>query len=70
MLVMTRKSQERIIIGDDVEVVVLSVQGQRVKLGIVAAAEKRIMRAGNSEPYLSGNAMDRRLKEQPLLSSR
>lgn len=45
MLVITRKNQERIRIGKDVEVVVLSIQGQRVKLGIVAAADTNIRRA-------------------------
>lgn len=45
MLVITRKNNERIRIGNDVEVVVLSVQGQRVKLGIVAAADKHICRS-------------------------
>lgn len=44
MLVITRKSQERIVIGEDVEIVVLSVQGRRVKLGVRADADKRIQR--------------------------
>jgi carbon storage regulator len=44
MLVLTRKSNERILIGNDVEVVVLSVQGQRVRLGIIAASDKAIRR--------------------------
>lgn len=70
MLVITRKSQERIIIGEDVEVVVLSVHGQRVKLGIVAAAEKRVTRLERLAPCLSGNAMDCRMKEELMLLSR
>jgi len=36
MLALTRKKGESIIIGDDIEVVVLSVQGEQVKLGIRA----------------------------------
>ena len=36
MLALTRKKGESIIIGDDVEVVVLGVQGEQVKLGIIA----------------------------------
>ena len=70
MLVITRKTQERIMIGDDVEVIVLSVHGQRVKLGIVAAAAKRIMRPESSELCRSGNATACRMKEQLLLASR
>lgn len=37
MLVLTRKENERIMIGDGIEIVVLAVHGQRVKLGIQAA---------------------------------
>jgi len=36
MLALTRKKNESIIIGDNIEVVVLSVQGDQVKLGIAA----------------------------------
>jgi carbon storage regulator len=45
MLVLSRKRQERILIGADIEVTVLSVQGRRVRLGINCPAEKRILRA-------------------------
>ncbi|MBX7134285.1 MAG: carbon storage regulator CsrA [Fimbriimonadaceae bacterium] len=36
MLVLTRKLNQSIIIGDDVEVVVLEVRGEQVRLGIRA----------------------------------
>jgi carbon storage regulator len=36
VLALTRKKGESIIIGDGIEVVVLSVAGEQVKLGIVA----------------------------------
>lgn len=36
MLVLTRKINQSIIIGDDVEVVVLEVRGEQVRLGIRA----------------------------------
>ena len=36
MLVLTRKRNESIMIGDDVEISVLSVVGEKVRLGIVA----------------------------------
>ncbi len=36
MLALTRKKGESIIIGDDIEVVVLGATGDQVKLGIVA----------------------------------
>lgn len=57
MLVITRKMQERIVIGGDVEVVVLSIQGNRVKLGVVADAEKRIARLECSRPCVQATAI-------------
>jgi len=44
MLVLTRKPQEAVRIGDDIEVVVLEVHGDRVKLGFRAPAEVPIHR--------------------------
>ena len=34
MLVLTRKLQEKIMIGDDIEVIILSVRGNQVKVGV------------------------------------
>jgi len=36
MLALTRKKGNSIMIGDDIEVTVLGIQGEQVKLGIVA----------------------------------
>jgi len=36
MLALTRKKSESIIISDDIEVIVLGIQGEQVKLGIIA----------------------------------
>ena len=44
MLVLSRKRGEGIVIGDGVEVTVLEVSGNRVKLGIAAPAEMPIHR--------------------------
>lgn len=44
MLVLTRKTSERITIGRDVEVVVLKISGNRVRLGISAPAGISILR--------------------------
>lgn len=48
MLVLTRKINERIVIGDGVEVVVLSVRGNRVTLGIAAPVETSIRRVSTT----------------------
>ena len=45
MLVLSRKSGESIKIGPDVEITVLAVQGNRVRLGIVAPTDISILRA-------------------------
>ena len=36
MLVLTRKSNQSIMIGDDIEVSVLSIMGEKVRIGIQA----------------------------------
>jgi carbon storage regulator len=44
MLVLTRKLQEAIKIGDDIELTVLSIDGEQVKLGISAPKNIEIHR--------------------------
>jgi carbon storage regulator len=45
MLVLTRKKNEQIFIGDGIVVEVVEVSGSRVKLGITAPQSQRISRA-------------------------
>jgi len=44
MLVLTRKLQERICIGNDITVTVLRVKGQQVRIGIEAPRDVRVVR--------------------------
>jgi carbon storage regulator len=44
MLVLTRKSNQSIMIGDDVEVSVLAVTGEKVRIGIQAPQEVPVFR--------------------------
>lgn len=44
MLVLTRKSMECICIGDDTVITVLSIQGNKVRIGIDAPQSVRVMR--------------------------
>lgn len=44
MLVLSRKVGERVLIDDAVEIEVLSIQGNRIRLGIVAPDEVKILR--------------------------
>jgi carbon storage regulator len=49
VLVLTRKSNQSIMIGDDVEVSVLSIMGEKVRLGISAPRDVPVFR---KEVYL------------------
>ena len=44
MLVLSRKMDEQIVIGDEIRITVLRVKGDRVKLGIQAGNNVKIMR--------------------------
>ncbi|AOH57112.1 carbon storage regulator CsrA [Peribacillus muralis] len=50
MLVLTRKPNEAIMIGDDIEITILSIEGEQIKLGINAPKNVEIHR---KEIYLS-----------------
>lgn len=45
MLVLSRKKGESIMIGDNIELKVISVDGEQVKLGIVAPRSVKVHRA-------------------------
>lgn len=44
MLVLSRRKQERITIGHDITLVIVEVRGDKVRLGIEAPRDVRIMR--------------------------
>lgn len=44
MLVITRHAGESLLIGDDIEIHIVEVQGDKVKIGIVAPRDIRILR--------------------------
>lgn len=44
MLVLSRRIGEKIVIGTDVVIIVVKVSGNRVKLGIEAPIERRVVR--------------------------
>jgi len=49
VLVLTRKPNQSIVIGDDVRIVVVSIEGDQVKLGIEAPRELTVHRSEVSE---------------------
>ena len=55
MLVLTRKVHQSIVIGDDVEVVVLEVRGEQVRLGIKAPKNVAVHRKEIYDQILEEN---------------
>ena len=55
MLVLTRKPNQSIMIGDQIEISVLSIVGEKVRLGIQAPAEIPVFR---TEIYVEIHARD------------
>jgi len=62
MLILTRKVGESITIGDDVKITVLGVQGQQVRLGIVAPQKVAVHR---EEIYLKIQEENKRVSQTP-----
>ncbi len=44
MLVLSRKSGDRVYIGNDITVTILEIQGNRMKIGIDAPARQKVLR--------------------------
>jgi len=64
MLILTRKVGERLIIGDDIAVTVLSVKGNQVRVGVQAPADIAVHR---EEIY---NRIQNELNDQKVVSAR
>ena len=64
MLILTRRSNERIFIGDDIVLSILTIEGNRVKLGIDAPKDVSILRE-----EIRDNPVELVLLEQPALKA-
>lgn len=64
MLILTRKADESITIGDSIVITVLAIEGERVKLGISAPREMLILR---QEVF---TAVQEQVKIQELLADK
>lgn len=62
MLVLSRKKNESIIIGDDVEIVIVDIKGDQVKVGIKAPKKVTVHRA---EVYEEIQAENRKAATAP-----
>ena len=67
MLVLTRRAGERISIGDNIEIVVRRVTGNRVTLGVEAPRDIRILRSELDQfaGQFDGSAADKEFSEHP-----
>lgn len=55
MLVLTRRTDESICLGDDITITILSVESDKVKIGIKAPKEMKILRKELLEEVTSAN---------------
>ena len=70
MLVLTRKPDQSIMIGDDIEITVLEVRGEQVRLGIRAPRNVAVHRKEVFEQIQQGNrAPDVRPEPEDLVAS-
>ncbi|WP_338803610.1 carbon storage regulator CsrA [Xenorhabdus griffiniae] len=44
MLILTRRRQEKIIIGDDIEIIILGINGNQIKIGVKAPKDTPVHR--------------------------
>jgi|WetSurMetagenome_2_1015567.scaffolds.fasta_scaffold71768_3 carbon storage regulator len=65
MLVLMRKSNESIIIGDNITVTVLGIEGDKVKIGISAPREIQILRHELFQAVQEQNIIQAHLASEP-----
>jgi carbon storage regulator len=69
MLVLTRRVDEAVSIGDSIVVTILGIEGDRVKIGISAPREIPILRNEVFQAVQSQDALQNKLVDQPEPSS-
>ena len=65
MLVLTRKKNQAIVINDDIEITVIDIQGDQVRLGVSAPKSVSVHR---KEVYLEIKQENRKAAETPNVS--
>ena len=62
MMIISRKRKERILIGQDIEISVLSIEGDRVRIGIEAPIDVAVLRKEILDRDCSGPSCQSREK--------
>lgn len=68
MLILTRRIEEKILIGDDIVLSVLDIEGNRVKLGLEAPRNVAILREEVHTRYAAGGDSANDASTEPPLS--
>lgn len=68
MLVLTRKSGESIVIGSDIRLTILEIQGRQIRLGIEAPSDVAVHRGEVYERIREENETAARADHRPLRS--
>lgn len=66
MLVVTRRKGQRIVIGDDIEIVVAGISGSTVRLAIVAPRSVAVLRGEVHEAALEESRAVAKSTEEPV----
>lgn len=65
MLILTRKESERIYLGDDIVLTVVRIGGDKVRIGVEAPADVRVLRLELSEPNREVTRRESPRRESP-----
>ena len=66
MLILSRKTGERLMIGDDIEIVVLEVKGDQIKLGVEAPKTMKVYRGEVYEEIQIENRAASKIEKEQL----
>lgn len=65
MLILTRKESERIYLGDDIVLTVVRIGGDKVRIGVEAPSDVRVLRLELSEPDSQGPIRQEPSRQEP-----
>lgn len=67
MLILSRKTNQKIVIGENIEITIIDVKGDQVKVGIEAPRELKVFRREVYEEIQKENLAAQQIAEKPVL---